>query len=230
MTIRLLNHITEQEKTDAVERIIEHAAPRRDFFIMLVLSVAMAAFGVVMDNVVVLIGSMLIAPMLFPILSLALGVIMSDDKLIRGPLFTIAKSVAWALGAGFLVGLFFSRGDILDIRTITGSIPTLLYAGVAVVSGLAASYALARPHLNEALPGVAIAVALVPPLAVAGIGLSKLNWGVFADSMLLFFVNVVGIVFSALLVFSLMQLSRKKGIAEETTEKEERDIKQETSL
>jgi len=227
MVTKFFSHITDAEKAEAVEKIIQHASPRRDFFVMLVLSVAMAAIGVVLDSVVVLIGSMLIAPMLFPILSLSLGIIMADDKLITGPVYTIVKSLAYSLGAGFIIGLFFFHQTLDTLNIVAAAQPSLLYGAVAIVAGLAAAYALARPQLNDTLPGVAISVSLVPPLAVAGIALSKFNWTVFTDSFLLFLVNVIGIIFSALLVFSLMKIATKRHIADETVKEEEENLKKE---
>ena len=163
----LFNNITSAEKDEAIENIIRHASPRPDFFLMLILSISMAVFGVLLNSPVILIGSMLIAPLLYPLLSLSLGVIVSDPKLIGISLFTLIKSVGISLLAAFVIGLMFTGavgGNDFFLTTTFGSETSFMYVIVAVIAGFAAAFAITKPQLNETLPGVAIAVALVPPL------------------------------------------------------------------
>lgn len=226
----LFHNITETEKNEAVESVIQHATPRQDFFLMLTLSVSMAAFGILLNSTVILVGSMLIAPLLYPLLSLSLGIIVADEKLIGRSVYTIAKSIAFALAAGFIIGFLFSGHSSvasLPFGIADGSPSPLLYAVVAAIAGFAAAFAITKPHLNETLPGVAISVALVPPLAAAGIALSFFNWAVFSNALLLFVVNIIGIVFSAMIVFSLFRFAVKKTVAQEVVKEEEKVIKEE---
>lgn len=218
----LFRNITDTEKDAAVEGIIAHATPRSDFFLMLILSVSMAAFGVLLGSSVILIGSMLIAPLLYPILSLALGIIIADEKLIRRSVYTLLKSFAFALAAGAVIGILFSAQDAaVPFALIVGESASLMYTLVAAIAGFAAAFAVTKPHLNETLPGVAISVSLVPPLAAAGVALSMLNWAVFSDALLLLAVNIIGIIFSAMVVFALMRFSKKRKVAEEIVRREE---------
>ncbi|MCR4333716.1 MAG: TIGR00341 family protein [Patescibacteria group bacterium] len=225
----LFHNVTEIEKNAAVEGIIQHATPRHDFFLMLVLSVSMASFGVLLNNSVILVGSMLIAPLLYPLLSLALGVIVTDERLVTNSTYTIVKSIVYALIAGFIIGFFFSSHDstIVFPFGVAGESLSLLYALVAVVAGFAAAFAVTKPHLNETLPGVAISVALVPPLAAAGVALSIFDWTVFSNSMALFLVNIICVVFSAMVVFAMFRFSVKKTVAKEVIREEEKIIKKE---
>lgn len=229
----IFSNVTESEKNDAIQGIIEHATPRHDFFVMLILSVSMASFAVLLNNVTVLIGSMLIAPLLYPLLSLSLGIITADSKLISRSVFTVVKSVTFAIAAGFVIGLLFSTHNIVFntpfINSIDGPSP-LLYAVVAAIAGLAAAFAIVKPRLNDTLPGVAISVALVPPLAVAGVALSSIDWPVFSNAFLLFCVNVVGILFSAMVVFALFRFSFKKSVTEKIVKQEETVVKQESKV
>ena len=80
---------------------------------------------------------------------------------------------------------------------------------VAAIAGFAAAFAMTKSTLNEMLPGVAIAVALVPPLAVAGIGLAHFDWTIFANAFLLFLTNVIGIVLFAVVVFLVGLVSER---------------------
>lgn len=225
----LFHNITEAEKNAAVEAIIQHATPRQDFFLMLTLAVSMASFGVVLGNTVILVGSMLIAPLLYPLLSLALGIIVADEKLIGRSFATLLKSVGFALAAGAVIGFLFSshQGPFVLPLGGEGAASPLIYALVAAVAGFAAAFAMTKPHLNETLPGVAISVALVPPLAGAGVELSLFDWAGFSSELLLFLVNVIGVVFSAMIVFALLRFSVKKTVAHEAVKEEDKIIEKE---
>lgn len=226
----LFHNISDAEKDGAVERIIQHATPRHDYFLMLVLSVSMAAFGVILNNTVILVGSMLVAPLLFPLFSFALGIIVVDEKLIRQSMYTIAKSIGFALAASFMIGLLFSVRDgstALVLKSNIGTSPSLIYAVVAAISGFAGAFAISKPHLNESISGVAVSVSLVPPLATAGVALSVFSWVAFSNALLLFLVNVMGVIFSATIVFALLQFGKKKSVASETIATEEKTIKKE---
>lgn len=225
----LFHNVTEQEKNAAVTGIIQHATPRQDFFLMLGLSVSMAAFALVINSTVILVGSMLIAPLLFPLLSLALGVIVADQKLIGLSLYTIAKSIVISFIAGLVIGFLFSAhsSETLLPFGAASSGPSLIYAIVAAIAGFAAAFAMIKPHLNDTLPGVAISVSLVPPLAAAGLALSVFDWTAFSNAALLFLVNVIGIVFSAMVVFALFRFGVKQKVAQEVVKEEERAVRKE---
>jgi uncharacterized hydrophobic protein (TIGR00271 family) len=218
---------TEKEKEDAVQMIITHATPRHEFFLLMLLAMAMAGFGVLLNSTIILIGSMLIAPMLYPLLSLGLGIIMPDEKLMARSLVTLGKSVLLAIAVGFVLGLFFADGNADSISVITligGKTPSLMYAIVAVIAGFAGAYAMSRVELNETLPGVAIAVALVPPLAVTGIALSHFEWSIASNAFVLFVVNAMGITLASVFVFSLFGFSQQKKVEQQVVKKEDKAI------
>ncbi len=227
----LFHNVSESEMNTAVESVIQLASPRQDFFLMLTLSVAMAAFGIILNSTVIIVGSMLIAPLLYPLLSLALGVIVADEKLIGRSFLTILKSVGFALAAGLIIGFLFSAHNNDSLAALFGSAgaqSSLMYVLVAVIAGLAGAFAVTKPYLNETLPGVAISVSLVPPLAAAGIALASLDWAVFSNALLLFIVNGIGIIFSAMIVFALFRFAVKKTVAKEAVKEEEQIIRKET--
>lgn len=222
--LELFESVEEKDKTAAIHSIIESASPRRDFFLMVILSVAMAAFGVLINSTVVLIGSMLIAPVLYPMLSLALGLTTVDQELISRSFVTIVKSSAIAVGTAGVIGVLFSTrgietlGVIGDLAT-TG--PSLPYAIIAGISGFAAAFALVKPNLNSMLPGVAISVSLVPPLAIAGLGFASLNPVVAFNALLLYIVNIVGIVLFAMFVFVMLKFPMKQTVVSRAVKEEE---------
>ncbi|MBU2330163.1 DUF389 domain-containing protein, partial [Patescibacteria group bacterium] len=145
----LFNNLSEPEKNTAIEGIIQHATPRQDFFMMLVLSVSMASFGILLQSTVILVGSMLIAPLLYPLLSLALGVIVADEKLLGRSFYTLLKSIVLALGASFIIGFLFSDHSgvaLLPPGVISNDYSALMYAIVAAIAGFAAAFAMTKPH------------------------------------------------------------------------------------
>jgi uncharacterized hydrophobic protein (TIGR00271 family) len=228
----LFNNLSEKEKNDAIETMIQHASPRQDFFLMMMLAVAMATFGVILNSVVILIGSMLIAPLLYPLLSLSLGIIAADQKLMSQSIFTLFKSSGLALIAATIIAFLFAprgAGLIIPLNITAGSASSLMYAVVAAIAGFAAAFASTKAYLNSTLPGVAIAVALVPPLATAGVGLALWNWTIVSNELLLFVVNIIGILFSAMIVFALMRFSVKRRVTQEAVKEEEKIIAKESA-
>lgn len=223
---KIFTDVSSQEKNEGIEILIAHSTPRREFFLMMTLSVAMAVFGILLDNVVILIGSMLIAPMLYPVLTIALGMIISDLSLIKRSVVTLAKSVFFAVIIATVITLFFPAENKIVPHLIT-NISIVMYMSVAIVSGIAASFAMARKSLNESLPGVAVSVSLVPPLASIGVGVARLDLVIMQTGFLIFIVNVLGIVFSSMVVFSLLNLYTKKEVAEEVIKKEDKVLEKE---
>jgi len=96
-----------------------------------------------------------------------------------------------------------------------------LHLMVAIVAGAAVAYMLARPEWGEALPGVAIAVALIPPLATMGIGIAALNMVILKGAFMILFLNLIGIIGVATFLFLFMNLGEKNHLAESTIKKEE---------
>ena len=226
--ITLFNNLTEEDKSRAVERLISGSTPSQDFFLMIILSILTATFGLILGNSAVIIGSMLIAPILYPVLSLSLGIIMSDVKLISRSFYTILKSLVFGISASLVVTLLFSSELSTLNPEITSRIqPSLPYLMIAIISGLAASFALVKPHLSETLPGIAISVALIPPVAVTGIGLAALDWQIVTGSFLLFVVNAIGVTFASMITFSMMNFYVKRVVARQTVEKEDKRLEQE---
>src|SRR5690606_25996538 len=114
----------------------------------------------------------------------------------------------------------------LNEEIISRTQPSLLYLLVAIVAGLAASFALARPDWNESIPGIAISVALIPPLATVGIGIAQLNLAIAVGAFVMLLINFVGISAAGVVSFSLMKLYQKRHIAQRTIEKEEEKVQE----
>ncbi len=171
------------------------------------LSAGIATLGLVQNSPAVIIGAMLISPLMGTILSTGLALAVGDSYLLLKSFLNIALSMAASVGlAALLVWL-------LPFHSVTQEIlarihPNLLDLGIAVLSGLAGSIVVCRGGSGTgvmALPGVAIAVALMPPLCVMGFGLgSSFNTEIMYGASLLFLTNLVAIVSSAFVVFLLV--------------------------
>jgi uncharacterized hydrophobic protein (TIGR00271 family) len=169
----------------------------------MVLSVLLALAGLYANSAPVIIGAMILAPLMSPIVSLAMGLARSDTGLIRTALRTLALGVAWGLLCGILMAWMMP----LDLPTDEMKMrmaPTLLDLLVAVISGIACAYANAKEEIAKSLAGVAIAVALVPPLSVVGIGVGWGDWGMAAGASLLLITNLVGIALAASVTFLVL--------------------------
>lgn len=228
MPIVIFSNLKEKDKTSAVERLIKGSTPSQDFFLMIILSVLTATFGLLQQNTAVIIGSMLIAPMLYPILSMALGITITDFKLISRSFYTLLKSMTFAIIFSALATFLFSSQHtitVADLISINDS--NLSSVAVAVVAGLAAAFALVKPHLNETLPGTAISVTLIPPLASIGIGVAKFSPTLVSNALLLFIINAACIVFVSTIVFSLMNFHDKRAEARKDVKKEDTKLERE---
>jgi uncharacterized hydrophobic protein (TIGR00271 family) len=184
---------------------------RLPYWLVLVISAAIATLGLALNSSAVVIGAMLVAPLLAPIMGLALALAVGDGRLAVQTAAVVLGSVAAVLAAAALLTL------ALPFQTITLEIsartrPTTLDLAIAVFSGLvAAVVVVARGNrISAAIPGVAISVALIPPLAVAGFGLGAgISRELVFGSLLLFGANLAGIVLSGVAVFLLVGLHRR---------------------
>jgi len=208
-----ISHATTEEYKDLFTQLRENSRPSQNYVVLMTLSVILATFGIFANSSPVIIGAMILAPLMSPIISLSMGVLRQDRSLIKKSLVTV--------GLGLLIGYFFAIiltfiTPINDMNIeITSRIkPNIIDLGIAVISGAAGAYAHSREEIAKTLAGVAISVALVPPLAVSGIGIAWLNWEVFFGAFLLVLTNLTGMVLAGALTFlftgySPFRLARK---------------------
>lgn len=223
ITDGLFNDITEQERRSAIENIIEASSPRKSFFVMTIVSAVLCSLGIIEDNAAVIIGGMLIAPMLSPILAIAMGIGMADFKLIYRSTRVVLFAVIYSIVFSFAIALLIEAVDRDSLNKemalrVGVSLESLL---VALVAGVAAAFSVIRTELHKFLAGTAIAVALIPPLSMSAIGLRMLDFEIFYLSFMQFFFSFCGIVLSSLLVFSLSRFHISKRKAQEELEEEE---------
>jgi uncharacterized hydrophobic protein (TIGR00271 family) len=223
MTIPAIDTIPRQTALQRWLRIDQHAKPivygqvyktadvsNINYWLEIVFSAGIAALGLALNSPAVIIGAMLISPLMGPIMATGLALAAGDLYLAVKAIANLVASIALAIGlSAFIVRL-------LPFHSVTAEVlsrinPDLLDLGVALFSGLAGSVAVCRAGNDGAvttLPGVAIAVALMPPLCVIGYGLgSGVNTRIMGGAGLLFLTNLVAIVSSAFVVFLLVGMN-----------------------
>ncbi len=211
--------INDNDKAAVVRKLMESSTPNFDFFYLSGLSILMATFGLLTNNASIVIGSMLIAPVLYPILGVALGLVMSNQKVFTRSVVTLSKALLLGVVLSALATIFFTEGTVATTEVMSRTETSMIYLMVAFVAGLAVSFALGQPEWSETLPGIAISVALVPPVAVVGIGVAALDLEIVTGSLALLFTNLFGIVLASMITFSMMNLYEKQKIAETTIKK-----------
>lgn len=166
---------------------------------LIVLSAAIAGFGLLANSAGVVIGAMLVAPLMTPIQALGAALVQGSARRMLSSALVILGGFAGAVVTGYLVAVIGAGGisvDALPQEILARTAPGLLDLGIAVSAGAAGGYVIARPQVSGALPGVGIAVALVPPLATIGICLQLGMSSLASGALLLFATNLAAIVLS----------------------------------
>jgi uncharacterized hydrophobic protein (TIGR00271 family) len=195
-----LPRMKESQRTKTYVRIRRSARPNRQFFILIALSAMIAALGLLVNSPAVVIGAMLVAPLMSPIVGTGMAIVLGDARFLRLSLGAVLRGVLLAVGVGALSGLL-NLNQPLTGELLARTAPTLLDLAIALFSGLAGAYALSNSDAAGALPGVAIAAALVPPLATVGISLTTGHRSEALGALLLFTTNFVAISSVTALVF-----------------------------
>jgi uncharacterized hydrophobic protein (TIGR00271 family) len=189
-----------KSRVDLFESIESNAQWSFDFVALICFSTALASLGLMLDSSPVIIGAMLVAPLMTPILGAGLSLVQGNKTL----MIDCLKSVLFGYFSALLIGVFLGLFGIFDGATdqiLSRTNPEIADLLIAFISGMAAAYCFSRPKLVSALAGVAIAAALVPPIATAGIGIALGKPGIVSGSTLLFATNVVFIILGASITF-----------------------------
>jgi uncharacterized hydrophobic protein (TIGR00271 family) len=198
-----LPSLSRAERVEVYKAVRRGARPDVDFFVMIGLSAIIAVYGLMQDSSAVIIGAMLVAPLFTPILAFSLAIVQGDIQLLRLAVESALKGILLAVGLAFVLALL-SPLTAASHEVAARTQPNLFDLAVALASGAAGAYAIARKDVAAALPGVAIAAALVPPLGVVGIGLAMGSAQIAGGSLLLFLTNLVAITFAGSIILLLL--------------------------
>jgi uncharacterized hydrophobic protein (TIGR00271 family) len=192
--------VSDQRKSAIYADIQQGCNLRFNYYVLLLLSALIAAFGLIADSPAVVIGAMLISPLMTPIFGISISLVSGDTVLLRQSLLAEAGGIILAVLASFILGIspltFEMTQEILN-RTS----PNLLDLFVALLAGFAGCMAMIDERINPILPGIAISTSLTPPLAACGLCCAL---GAFEGGMgafILFFANFVTILLVASITF-----------------------------
>ena len=201
-----MKRVSSEDQNSLEERLEDISRPSLEFFILLSFSTIIALLGLFQNSAAVIIGAMIIAPLMRPLMGLALGSISADARLVKRSLMTLI------FGTFCGMGIAYAGASLLNSIELTPEIlgrthPTLLDLGVALAAGAIGAYCQSKEDIRDTLAGVAIAVALVPPLSVVGIGLARGSMTVASGAALLYATNLIGITIAAAAVLLAMGYS-----------------------
>jgi len=203
----ILPKVGRQDRVSIYRSMQRNARADIDFYVLIILSAGIAYLGLLLNSSAVIIGAMLIAPLMSPILATAHGIVMGNGRMTKTAGNSTLNGVIMAIAVAFFLSLsLFAIGAPLEPtdEILSRTSPNVLDLLVALLSGAAAAYAVSRSQLAAALPGVAIAAALVPPLCVVGYGLGTGQFDIATGSLLLFVTNLAAIIVAAAAIFLLL--------------------------
>lgn len=193
-----------EQRATVYQSMLDSSHMDVEYGALLLLAGLIALFGLLENSAAVIIGAMLISPLMNPILSAALALLLGDGKMGKRAAIVLAVSITAVIGITWLVALAVPLKQATP-EILARTQPNLLDLFIAFLSGLAGTLALRNSSVAMTiLPGVAIAVAVVPPLSVVGYGLSTGQNSIAGGAFLLFVTNLVSIIISAAVVFQLM--------------------------
>lgn len=201
--ITAMTQLTEDERVTVYRQVRRNSRADADFYVMITLATAIASLGLLLNSTAVIIGAMVVAPLMSALVGIGMAIVQGDVWLLRLAMRAMLTGVLLVVCVSGAMALAAPRNG-LTAEMLSRCNPTLLDLAVALISGAAAAYATARKDVASALPGVAIAVALVPPLATFGLaavmGYPRQSFG----ALLLFATNLTAIVSAVALVFMWM--------------------------
>jgi uncharacterized hydrophobic protein (TIGR00271 family) len=213
--------VTDGDRYRAVGELIKKSAPSTVYYSLLIFSSIIVGCGVLLNNMAILIGGMLVAPVLTPALALALGVSVGDVKLISKEFWLLVKSFIIIAAAAAVMTIIFGKPE--NFFAVENTLrAAALWFTVAVASGAGATYAWVRKEIADVLPGIAVSVSLVPPISLTGVLMMAGDFFSARFYFLVFSLNLLGIVIGSLVVFSMLRFykaeKRIKSIESESQE------------
>jgi uncharacterized hydrophobic protein (TIGR00271 family) len=180
------------------------------FWLLLPLSAIIASAGVISDSTATVIGAMIVAPLMTPILGIVLAVVLTDVKNLRRCVLLVIVGAASVIALAWILGFFIPYPVVAATNSQVAQriTPRIIDLIAALATGAVGSVALARSDISDTLPGVAIAISLVPPLAVVGLTLESGAPHQALGALLLFTTNVAAILASGIVVMALYRTHR----------------------
>lgn len=189
------------------ESLLQDSECDQNYLVLIISSCLIATLGLLINSAAVIIGAMIIAPLMLPLRGLSFATLEGDLRLLRRSLLSITLGTLIAIICSWFVGLAINLPE-LGSEILARTQPTLIDLLIAIVAGGISGYAKIRPSMGDAIPGTAIAVALMPPLCVVGLSLSQGEWLAAKGAALLYLTNLIGINLACLAVYVLSGYAR----------------------
>jgi uncharacterized hydrophobic protein (TIGR00271 family) len=192
--------VTQFEAEELKRDADESSFTSLDYLVLITIAAILAAFGLVLNSSAVIIGAMLVAPLMTPLIAFATGLAIGKISIMRQAAGTLFQGIFAALLMAFIVGWLSATNIVTPEMAGRGSV-TFLDMGVALASGFIGAYAKTRSNIASSLAGVAIAAALMPPLVTVGLAISFGESALAEGAALLFLTNIVSITLAAYVTF-----------------------------
>jgi len=197
------------KKSQIIKSIKKDTKIALDYLLFLTFATVIATLGLLTNSTAVVIGAMLISPLLKPIIGLIVGILDIKDKSARAPLIQLFISIIIALFISSFIAYIYPIKEINN-EIATRITPDILHLIIGLASGIVGVINLILPEKsNEGASGVAVAIALLPPLCVTGIGIAYADWNIIYGSFLLFITNVVSILFAGVFTVHTFKILRR---------------------
>ena len=207
--------LSKSERNTFFKELIDSSALKSEFYFLLIVSIFITMAGLLKNSLTLIIGGMLVAPLLSPVLAISLAIVVKNGKVAWRAIRIFFITTIVALIASMLIGSVFSfkTGEMEMMQKIGANGFDIF---IAALAGAAASLTWAKKNLINNLAGVAITVTLLPPLVMAGLGLAALDYYIFIDAIKTYLLNVGGIILGSMIIFIILnfQESRKIVIAD----------------
>jgi uncharacterized hydrophobic protein (TIGR00271 family) len=204
-----------RERKTTIETLLHQATIKNGFYMMLAIAVVIVTTGILGNSLPIVIGGMLLAPLLIPVLLLSLSLVATHGKGTIRSLQILLFSSLISIVLSYGLSMVIPHTELLSLNV---SLPWWVIIIIALVSGIAGAFSYAKTSLSSYGAGVAIAIALLPPLCNAGIGLEIADAGRFLAGTFMFLMNVAGIVVGASIVFYLLGYGSTETLQEKVVE------------
>jgi len=206
-------HIGQDRQKKVYDEIKANAEDDFDFSVLIVFASIIITLGLVINSSAVVIGGMLLAPLVWPILALSLGLVEGKPKLIQSSAYTLLKSTITVFFLSFVIGLISPEYALDGAEFLSRTSPTVYELMIALAAGFVGAFVIAYPKIGSAIAGVVIAAALVPPIAVMGISIAHRNLTLAGGAFILYLSNLIAVTFAASTLFIV---ARFKGPSSES--------------
>jgi len=189
-----------EKRAEVQSGLAEDSIVDLSYLVLTVGACAIATLGLLSNSAAVIIGAMILAPLMLPIRGLAFATLAGNTVIFRRSMSAIAIGTVSSIAIACLIGYIVDLPEF-GSEVLSRSSPTLLDLGIAILAGAIAGFARIEPKISSSLAGTAISVALMPPLCIIGLGLSKADWALSSGATLLYLTNLLGITLSCMAIF-----------------------------